>query len=176
MPRSVAKGESPYHPRNADALHRQRFFIRHIVNLLAMLAGFAGQAPASVCASIGRQRGCPWTNGSPVNSRQSECISNERPQRLAACGHRSYGNEWASRSRGRLRQPGTSRGSRRGATGRTHPPIDRAESGIADRQRRSASGPPTAPGTRALGEGGMDAISKPRPSRCSSRTLSRAPD
>ena len=65
------KGESPDHFRNADALHRQRRFIRHIANLLAMLAGLAGQAPASVCASIGTRRGCPWTKGSPVNSHQS---------------------------------------------------------------------------------------------------------
>jgi hypothetical protein len=36
-----------------------------------MLAGLAGWAPASVCASIGTRRGCPWTNGSPVNSHQS---------------------------------------------------------------------------------------------------------
>lgn len=36
---------------------------------------------------------------------------------------------------------GNNEGSRRGTTGTAHPPIDRAESGIADRQRHSASRP-----------------------------------
>ena len=43
-------------------------------NLLALLAGLAGQAAVSVCASMG---------GDEV----------ARPSRPTACGHRSYGNE-----------------------------------------------------------------------------------
>ena len=42
--RGRSQGREPRHLRNADALHRQRCFIRHIANLLAMLAGLAGQA------------------------------------------------------------------------------------------------------------------------------------
>ena len=122
------QGESPDHLRNADALHRQRCFIRHSANLLAMLAGLLAR-PQPLTVRIDREvTRCPWTNGSPVISRQSSgcrpSASNDQPPATPKLRQRVC--EWAQQEELIRRSIGQSPASR---TGNAVPQADHHRAG-----------------------------------------------